>query len=180
MDMTCSSFISTLAPGTGLLPILQNRVPTLTNILPRPHCHQRLPLQNLVIQTRSPSNLFSRVYPPGFSGLSFRGLPLPTSPTLPFTPRPRGKEQPQWRWLLLPDNFQIRPRITCSQKMPLGQWPPRLCLVPPLFILSLPPFQKPPPRFGSGVPVGIHFPRMGLPPRGQAPLSPSPAPPMTR
>lgn len=70
MDMTCSYFIFILAPGTRLLPILQNRVPTLTKILPRPHCHQRLPLQNLVIQTRSPSNLFSRVYPPGFPGLS--------------------------------------------------------------------------------------------------------------
>lgn len=75
--MTWSSFISILAPGTGYFLFYRTGYQTLTKILPRPHCHQRLPLQNRVIQTRSPSDLFSRVYPPGFPGLSFRGLPLP-------------------------------------------------------------------------------------------------------
>lgn len=187
MDTTCSSFIPILAPGhqatsysteQGTNPhkdFCQAPLSSATSS-PKSSYPNRLPFQPLQqgVASRVPWTLPFRGFPLLTSG------PLPTAPTLPFTPHPRGKGQPQWRWLLLPDNFQVRPRITCSQKMPLGPVDPAFAPTrpsPPCPFLSS---SSLPPRVGSGVPVGIHFPRVGFPPRGQAPLSPSPAPPMTR
>ena len=77
MDMTCSSFISILAPGTRLLPILQNRVPN-------PHKDSaQAPLSSA---TSSPKSSYPNTLPfqPLQQGVpsrvprtSFGGLPLP-------------------------------------------------------------------------------------------------------
>lgn len=175
MDKTCSSFIPILAPGhratsysteQGTDPhkdFCQAPLSSATSS-PKSSYPNRLSFQPLQqgVASRVPRTLPFRGFPLLTSG------PLPTSPTLPFTPHPRGKEQPQWRWLLLPDNFQVRPRITCSQKMPLGPVAPRLCPDPPLSTLSIPPFQQPlaSGRFRSA--RGNPFPSRGLPTSGSS------------
>lgn len=142
MDKTCSSFIPILAPGhratsysteQGTDPhkdFCQAPLSSATSS-PKSSYPNRLSFQPLQqgVASRVPRTLPFRGFPLLTSG------PLPTSPTLPFTPHPRGKEQPQWRWLLLPDNFQVRPRITCSQKMPRPGGPPPLPRPAPLHLV---------------------------------------------
>lgn len=145
-----------------------------------PHCHQRLPFQNVVIQTGSPSNLFTRDSPPWFPRHSFRSFPsvtpepLPTLPTLPSLSQPgANKQRPPVRRLLL----QVQTLITCfPHQLPRN---PVAHPCPSAHPFN-PPVQKPPPQVSSGVPTGFNFPSVGFPPLGSCSPSPSPAPPMTR
>lgn len=107
-----------------------------------PYCHQRLPFQNVVIRTRSPSNLFTRVSPPWFPRRSFRGFPsvtpgpLPTLPTLPSLASQVLSSTPARR-LLLSHNFQVQPLITCfSHQLPRSRMA-HPCHGPPLPTLSI-------------------------------------------
>lgn len=148
-----------------------------------PHCHQCLPFQKLVIQTGSPSDLFTTDSPPLIpKTLSFRGFPsltpgpLPTLPTLPSLPIPTPSSSPSCK--LLAYNFQVRPLITCpSHQLPLS---PVAHLCPGLPLSLSIPFLLPRSHPSKSVPGSpwdsTSHPWASDPPGSRSP-SPSPAPP---